>query len=223
MMFASTLKRIGLRRIAALCMLPVLSGCAVFDTIGAIGDVSVPLSVYDLRAPEGAPVVQGSALASDVVIELPTTSGVLQTDRILIRPDDIQAQYLPDVRWGDEVPVMMQTLMLRALENTNGLRYVGRRPLAGSGDYAIVTELVDFQAELSADGLGAVVLIRMTSRLVREADASVIASRTFSANATATSTLTPSLIVAFDQASDELLIDFADWTMSTLGRRLTQP
>lgn len=215
MMFAP-----AFRRIALLCLLPVLAGCS---TLGALGDATTPLSVYDLRAPEGAPVVQGSALARDVVIELPTTSGVLQTDRILIRPDDIQAQYLPDVRWGDEVPVMMQTLMLRALENTNGLRYVGRRPLAGSGDYAIVTELVDFQAELSVDGLSAVVLIRMTSRLVREQDASVVTSRTFSANATAASTETKDLIVAFDAASDDLLIDFADWTMGTLRRRLVQP
>jgi hypothetical protein len=27
--------------------------------------------------------------------------------------------------------------------------------------------------------------------------------------------------VAFDRASDALLIDFADWTISALGRRLT--
>ena len=208
-----------LRPVAVLCMMSALAGCSA---LGALGDASTPLSVYDLRAPQGAPVVQGSALARDVIVELPTTSGVLQTDRILIRPDALQAQYLPDVRWGDEVPVMMQTLMLRALENTNGLRYVGRRPLAGSGDYAIVTELVDFQAELTGTGETAVVLIRMTSRLVREADASVVASRTFSANAPALSTETPALVDAFDQATDEILIEFADWTMTTLGRRLSQ-
>lgn len=209
-----------LRRIALLCLFPVLAGCSA---LGALGDATTPLNVYDLRAPQGAPVVQGSPLSRDVTVELPTTSGVLQTDRILIRPDAIQVQYLPDVRWGDEVPVMMQTLMLRALENTNGLRYVGRRPLAGSGDYAIVTELVDFQAELSEGGETAIVLIRMTSRLVREEDASVLASRTFSANATARSTTNPDLIAAFNRASDQILIEFSDWTMTTLGRRLSQP
>lgn len=212
MMIAATL-----RRLALIAALPVLAGCSA---LGALGDATTPLNVFDLRAPEGAPVVRGAQLARDVVVEIPTTSGVLNTDRILIRPDAIQAQYLPDVRWGDEVPIMMQTLMLRSLENTNGLRYVGRRPLAGSADFAIVTELVDFQAELSEDSLGAIVLIRMTSRLVREQDASVVASRTFSANAVSASTETPDLIIAFDQASDELLVDFADWTMSSLGRSL---
>lgn len=213
MTFAAKLKHIAL-----FAMIPLLTGCA---TLGALGDVSTPLAVYDLRAPEGAPVTQGGPLARDVVVELPTTSGVLETDRILIRPDALQAQYLPEARWGDETPVMLQTLMVRSLENTGGLRYVGRRPLAGSGDYAIVTELVDFHAELAPDGISAIVSIRMTSRLIRESDASVVASRNFSAEAIAASTETPALIDAFDRGSDLLLIDFADWTMTTLGRRLS--
>jgi len=196
----------------------MLAGCA---TLSALGDASTPLGVYDLRAPEGAPVARGRPLARDVVVELPTTSGVLNTDRILIRPDELQAQYLPDVRWGDDVPVLMQTLMLRALENTGGLQYVGRTPLAGSGDYAIVTELIDFHAELGEGSDGANILIRMTSRMVRESDARVVASRTFSSRAVAASTETPTLIKAFDEASDQLLIQFADWTMTSLGRRLS--
>lgn len=197
--------------------LALLAGCS---TLQAIGDASTPLDIYDLRAPTGAPVAPGAPLARDVIIEVPTTSGVLNTDRILIRPDALQAQYLPDVRWGDEVPIMMQTLLLRTLENTGGLRFVGRRPIAGSGDFAIVTELVDFQAELAEDGEGADVVIRMTSRIIRERDAQVIATRQFSTRAIAGSTDTRALVEAFDAASDQVLIEFANWTMATLGRRL---
>jgi cholesterol transport system auxiliary component len=80
---------------------------------------------------------------------------------------------------------------------------------------------VDFQAELTPDGTGATVSIRMTSRLVRERDASIVASRTFRSQQAAASTDTSAIIVAFDRASDALLIDFADWTISALGRRLT--
>lgn len=200
-----------------LAMLSLLGGCSA---LGALSDVSTPLAVYDLRAPDNAPVMQGGALARDVIVEIPTTSGVLDTDRILIRPDALQAQYLPGVRWGDDTPVMMQTLMLRALENTNGLRYVGRRPLAGAGDYAIVTELVDFSAELTEGGSGAVVKVRMTSRLVVERDTNIIASRTFAAQAPAATTETADLVAAFDQATGALLVDFADWTITSLGRRL---
>ncbi len=205
------------RFFAMMLSLALLAGCS---TLQAIGDASTPLDIYDLRAPTGAPVAPGAPLARDVIIEVPTTSGVLNTDRILIRPDALQAQYLPDVRWGDEVPIMMQTLLLRTLENTGGLRFVGRRPIAGSGDFAIVTELVDFQAELAEDGEGADVVIRMTSRIIRERDAQVIATRQFSTRAIAGSTDTRALVEAFDAASDQVLIEFANWTMATLGRRL---
>jgi len=198
-----------------------LSFVAACSTLGALGSASTPLDVFDLRAPENAPVVQGSPLARDVIIELPTTSGVLETDRIMIRPDALQAQYLPDVRWGDEVPVMVQTLLLRALENTGGLRYVGRRPLGGSGDFAIVSEIVDFQAETDDGQDGATVRLRITSRIVRESDVRIIATRSFTATANAASDRTPDIVAAFDAASDQLLLDFADWVMGTLGRRLT--
>ncbi|MCC1493753.1 ABC-type transport auxiliary lipoprotein family protein [Cognatishimia sp. F0-27] len=206
-----------LRPVLSILALCALSACS---TLGALGDATTPLSVYELRAPEGAPVARGAALARDVIVELPTTSGVLSTDRILIRPNALEAQYLPEVRWGDEVPVMLQTLMLRALVNTGGVRYVGRRPLAGAGDFAIVTELVDFQAEVAADGESALVTMNMTSRMVRERDASIIASRTFTASALAPSTETTTIIAAFDTASDALLLDFAEWTMGALGKRL---
>lgn len=205
------------RRLVLLFVLPFLAGCSA---LGALGDATTPLDVYDLRAPENAPVARGGPLARDIIVELPTVSGVLDTDRIMIRPDALQAQYLPDVRWGDEVPVLMQTLMVRALENTGGLRYVARRPLAGSGDYAIVTELFDFQAEVTGDDDSAIVVIRMISRLVRESNASIVATRTFVASAGAASTETATLIEAFDRASDQLLIEFADWTLTTLGGRL---
>lgn len=208
----------SLRSVALTLVVALLSGCSA---LGALGDASTPLDVYDLRAPVGAPVARGGPLARDVIVELPTVSGVLDTDRIMIRPDALQAQYLPEVRWGDEVPVLMQTLMVRALENTRGLRYVARRPLAGSGDYAIVTELTDFQAEVVGDGSSAIIVVRMISRIVRESNASIVATRTFSVTASAASTETVALVEAFDRAADQLLIEFADWTLNTLGGRLT--
>lgn len=206
-----------LRAASLLAALSLIGGCS---TLGALGSASSPLDVYDLRAPENAPVAAGGPLARDVIVELPTTSGVLETDRIMIRPDALQAQYLPDVRWGDEVPVMVQTLMLRALENTGGLRYVGRRPLGGSGDFAIVSEIVDFQAE-TADGQdGATVQLRVTSRIVRESDVQIIATRRFVATAQSPTDRTEDILRAFNAASDQLLVEFSDWVMGRLGRRL---
>ncbi len=194
-----------------------LAGCS---TLSALSDASTPLDVYELRAPDDIPASRGTPLPLSVTIETPTTGGALQTDRIMIRPDPYQAQYFPDVRWSEEVPQLVQTLMLRSLESTQALRYVGRTPLGAGGDYAIVTEVTDFQAEAAGPDQPVTVRLRMTASLVRESDIQIVASRTFGATAQSATSEIGDVIRAFDAASDEMLRGFATWTAGTLGRRL---
>ena len=202
-----------LRQAFALAGLALLSGCAA---ISAVSDAATPLDVYELRAPDSITPTNRAPAPRDVIVEVPTTSGALATDRIMIRPNALQAQYLPDVRWSDPVPVMVQTLMLRAIESTGAVRYVGRDPLGVSGDYALVTEIVDFQAELNPDGETATVQVTFLVRMVRERDARIVASRRFSANMASISTETSAVIDAFSGASDQVLVDFANWVRSSL-------
>lgn len=194
----------------------LLSGCSA---ISAIGDATTPLDAYELRAPTDEPVAQGRTLRRDLIVELPSTSGALDTDRIMIRPHPLQAQYLPRARWSDTTPVMLQTLMLRSIENTNALRYVGRRPLAGSGDFALISELTDFQAELDEASDTAVIRMRLRARIVRESDASIVATRTFSSSADAPSLETLDLVGSFNTAAEPLLRDLTGWVLASLGIR----
>lgn len=201
------------RVVVALAAVAAMSGCAA---ISAIGEATTPLDVYELRPPADIPA-RDRQLQRDVIVELPTTSGALETDRIMIRPNSLQAQYLPEVRWSEPTPVMVQTLMLRSIEATQGVRYVARLPLGASGDYAIVSELIDFQAELAEDGETAAVRLRLISRVVREADARIVASRTFTATAPATAPETQPLVEAFDAAAASLFPEFAAWVLSVLA------
>ena len=116
---------------------------------------------------------------------------------------------------------MLQNLMLRAFEDTNALRYVGRRPLGGTGDYVLISELTDFQAELDATGQGVTTRLRMTVRLVREADASIIGSRTIQTVAQAASTDTLAVVQSFDQATGAALQDLTGWALGLIGLRVT--
>jgi ABC-type uncharacterized transport system auxiliary subunit len=130
-------------------LLPALAACGA---VSALSDATTPMEVIVLEAPSDLPLRQGRPLPRDIIVEEPTAGGALNTDRIMIQPGALQAQYLPDVRWSDPAPVMLQTLMLRSLDQTAAFQYVGRRPLGPGGDFAILTEIVDFQAELSPDG-----------------------------------------------------------------------
>ena len=193
-----------------------LAGCSA---LSSLTDATTPLEAFELRAPADPPQVRGS-VRRDLVIETPAAGGALDTDRIMIRPGPLQAQYLPGARWTDTAPVMLQNLMLRAFEDTNALRYVGRRPLGGAGDYVLVSELTDFQAELDATGQGVTTRLRMTVRLVREADASVMGSRTIQTTAQAASTDTLAVVQSFDQATADALEELTGWALPLIGLRI---
>lgn len=193
-----------------------LSGCGA---ISALGDATTPLDAYELRAPDDVPAAAGRALQRDLIIEIPNASGALDTDRIMIRPNPLQAQYLPGARWSDNTPVMLQTLMLRSIENANALRYVGRRPLASSGDFALVSELTDFQAELDTETDSATIRLRLVARIVREADAGIVATRVFTSSAVAGDLETLALVETFNTAAAPLMRDLTGWVMATLGVR----
>ena len=192
-----------------------LSGCGA---LSALSDAATPLDAYELRAPDLPQA--GRMLSRGLSIEPPTTSGALDTDRILIRPNLVQSLYLPGVRWSDDAPLMFQTVILRAFEDTGALSYVGRRPLGGAGDIALISEITDFQAELGADEESAVTRIRLVARIVRESDARVLARRSFQAVSPAASTEALEIVQAFNMASDAVLDDLVRWGLGVIGLTL---
>ena len=191
----------------------LLSGCSA---ISALSGAATPLNAFDLSAPVN-PVQARSATSRQLVVELPTAPGALTTDRILIRPHPLQAAYLPDAKWAEETPIMLQTLMVRSFEDSNAFRFVGRRPLGSSGDYALLTELTDFQAEVGPDGKAAIIRLRLTARLVREDDAQVIASRSFTQSAAVSSTEALPLVEGFNLANQALLTEVTTWVLGRLN------
>jgi len=208
---------IALRRALPLVAALILGGCAA---ITSITDATTPLQAYELRAPSEAPAVRGS-LRRDLVIETPTAGGALDTDRILIRPDPFQAAYLPRARWIDTAPVMLQNLMLRSFEDAGALRYVGRRPIGGTADYLLLSEVTDFQAELAPDGETVTTRLRLTARLVREADATILGSRTIATTAPAASSQARDVVAGLDAATREALRELTTWALRRMG--LTVP
>ena len=98
------------RSLALVLLLTGLSGCAALTSVN---DASVELDAYTL-APLA--VVETPARSVHLVVQLPTSAGALATDRILIKPSALQAQYLPDGRWTDPAPVLVQTLLLASLD-----------------------------------------------------------------------------------------------------------
>ncbi|QEU07596.1 ABC-type transport auxiliary lipoprotein family protein [Paracoccus yeei] len=196
---------------AILALTLTLPGCGALSALSG----GPALDVFELRAPDETPKSCGRGRRAELVIEEPKARGTLDTERIMIRPNALQTQYLPDAQWGDTVPVTLQNLLVRSFSPYDAFTHVGRAPLGTAGDFALISEIRDFNAEVA--GKGAIVRLSVDAQLVREMDASVAARGSFSATATAPSTRTEDLIPAFDAAGRELLGQMTDWGLRGVG------
>lgn len=195
----------------ALSLTAALPGCGALRALEGEPD----RDVFELRPPSDVAMKCGRGRIAELVIEPPKARGTLDTDRIMIRPSALQTQYLPDARWGDTVPVTLQTLLVRGFSVYDVWTHVGRAPLGTAGDYAIISEINDFNAEVSGDA--AIVKLSVSAQMVREADATVVSRGHFTATAPATSTKTADLVPAFDTAGRQLVAEMTAWGLKGVG------
>ncbi|MGY6535100.1 MAG: ABC-type transport auxiliary lipoprotein family protein [Pararhodobacter sp.] len=195
----------------------VLPGCAAVTAVGA---ATAPLDTFDLRVEAARAPRAARALARAVIIEQPEVAGALDTDRIMVRPNPLQAEFLPGARWAEAPGPLLQGLIVRNLEDSGGLRFVGRRPVGPGGDFALIGTLTDFQAELGEDDAISV-HIRYSARLVRESDAAIIAARVFDTRVPVGSSAALPLVEGFNSAAETVIPEISRWVLTTLGARLT--
>ncbi|SDI27197.1 MULTISPECIES: ABC-type transport auxiliary lipoprotein family protein [Paracoccus] len=201
-----------MRITAALLVLTLtLPGCAALRALEGEPD----RDVFELRPPSDVPRSCGRGRLAELVIEPPKARGTLDTDRIMVRPNELQTQYLPDARWGDTVPVTLQTLLVRGFGVYDAFTHVGRAPLGTAGDYALISEVNDFNAEVA--GQGAIIKLTVDAQMVREMDARVVSRGHFTATAQAPTTKTADLIPAFDAAGQQLVAQMTDWGLRAVG------
>ncbi len=199
-----------IRALPLLAALLLTSGCAA---LGALSG-GPKRDVFELR--ETGPAMNcGRARAVELVIEAPKAAGPIDSERILVRPNPLQIQYLPDAQWGDSVPVMVQTLMVRRLSDYNLFSHVGRAPLGSSGDYALLSEIGDFSAVVQ--GKGAMVTMALSAQIVDEMSTRVVARQNFAVSVPVESTATPVLIAGFDAGAQSLFDQIGNWAAGALG------
>ncbi|MDO5706763.1 MAG: ABC-type transport auxiliary lipoprotein family protein [Paracoccus sp. (in: a-proteobacteria)] len=196
---------------AALIATLSLSGCGALSALQ--GEPN--RDVFDLRSPVDGPRSCTARGRAELVIEEPKAGGDLNTDRIMIRPNPLQVQYLPDARWSDTVPTMFQTLLVRTLGSYEVFSHVGRAPLGMSGDVALLTEISDFNA-VTGDG-GTRIVMRIDAQLVEEMGATVVARRQFRADLPVPGTATAQLVPAFDAANQQILSQVSTWAIGAVG------
>lgn len=201
---------ISRRTLLSLSAMAGLSGCGA---VSAVSRASDPLDTYTLSPLAPAQPRRGGT--RHLVVDMPTSGGELSTDRVLIKISPLQAAYLPDARWSEPTPPMVQTLLVNSLLNRGGFRLVSRVGAGLMPDYTLMCEIQAFQAELTGPNLAsAQIHVAMQLTLIREADRKIAGTRRFATTASVASDSTAALIAGIDAAMQSVMSDAVRWVQA---------
>ncbi|MEM8822383.1 MAG: ABC-type transport auxiliary lipoprotein family protein [Pseudomonadota bacterium] len=200
----------SMRRRTILCgLLAVVPGCA---TLGALESASRPMPTFELTPVPGG---GGRQRPLTLVVARPDAPAAVDTDRILVKPDPLAVAYLPNARWSDDAPMMLQSIVVRSIAGTGRLAHVGPAQGGPVADAVLLLRIDSFQAEPTAEAVSVPIRVALAATLIRDRDQQLVA-RDFSGSATAASESAGDVVSAFQAALDPILPSLADWAVNAV-------
>lgn len=197
------------RRLFVMGAVATLPGCS---TLNALSEASSPLPTFDLLPVTGA--TSGRRTNASFLVAKPVAPAVLDTDRWLIRPDAVSITYLPDARWPENLPTLVQSLMIRSLSSTGRIGFVGPSGEGPVPDFAVLSRIDAFEIAVTQATDGSFennARIKMNLTIVRDANQRVIASRSFEGSDQPTDLGPAPIVSALQRILDPMLLDMTNW------------
>ena len=195
------------RRLMVMGAAATLSGCSALSSLNR---AATPLDTYELTPASGS--TGGGKSSRTLVVARPDAPASIATDRILIKPTARSITYLPDGRWSDEVPLLVQSLLIRSISGTGRLGYVGQSENGPVPDLALLVRVDNFEVDAGPDAV-LTATVKMNLSLMRDADQTVLGSRVFEQTALAAGDHPAEIVAAFQGVMNVLLPQMADWVL----------
>lgn len=185
----------------------VLAGCA------SLFVATPPGNLYQLTPatnfPSGLPHVHAQLL-----VDLPQAPAGIDTSRIALSKSPLSLDYYADAVWTDQVPALIETGLLASFENTGAITAIDREATGLRADFVLRTEIRHFEAEYGPAGGPPRVQVAIIARLVAMPQRTIIAQSRFEETAPAKADNVPSVVAAFDAATDVVLQKIVLWTLA---------
>ena len=153
---------------------------------------------------------------SSLVVDTPTASSGLNTARIAVHPLPTSIDYYADVVWVDVIPIMVQTLIVETLQNTQKVDVFNRSDLAARADFALICHIREFQAELQQQAPTPIAHVRLQFRLLRLPQRLSVASTFVDFHVPSASGAIEDIVAAHDDALGEGLKQMAIWVVTAI-------
>lgn len=178
-----------------------LGACAALG----LGSKEAP-PAFDLKAP--ARPARIGTIHGQLVIPEPTAVSVLDTDRIVVRPEPDQVATLGGAQWSDRLPKLLQARVMQAFENSGRLRSVARPGEGIASDYQLLINVRAFQLAVTPSPSGEV---ELAAKIVNNTNGRIVAARVFHASSPAAGTDGPQAVAAIDSAFQDVTLQLIGW------------
>ena len=176
-----------------------LAGCASF---------SPPPQTFELTAPAA---LGGSARVqrSQILVPEPTTTGTLDSERIVVMPAPLTVEYLGQSQWSDRLPRLVQLRLVQAFQNSGRFSAVG---VPGQGlaiDYQVVTNIRNFEISYETGQSVAKIAIAVTA--LDDRTGSVRSTRVFTVSEPIAGQGNAALVAGLNGAFERISAEIVGW------------
>ena len=199
----------------AMLLCSLLPGC-----ISLINEPE-PIVVYSLRAKTpDAPAGQAPVAWSLTVIR-PYSAGILDSNRIAVRPEAQILQVYQGAHWSDPLPDLVQSVLVERFEDSGLIASVSRQNSGVPAEVALLIDIRQFESVYAPGAKLPDAVIRLHAKVLEYPSNRVIAVRTFDARVRPASKEIPDVVQAFEQGLDAITRDVLSWTLAN-GRSKTK-
>lgn len=184
----------------------VLAGCSVLpkaepQTVYALPDTQITERVQTTQS------VQPWALR----VQTPYSHRMLNSNRIVVRPDNSEVSVYKGVRWSDPAPVLLRDHLVNAFRTQAAVASVTSDSTHLTADLELGGDLTRFQVEYQ-DGTP-VVHIQLDAFLVDPSNSHIVANQRFFVTEPVKGKEVPEVVLAFGEATDRLAVDIVAWVL----------
>ncbi len=167
--------------------------------------------VYDLVPPR---TITGIAKlpAGQLLVAEPTTLGVFDSDKILVRSPTSDKPVLENAQWPDLLPKVIQVRIIQSFENAKYAGALARVPEGTKADYQLLIDIRSFQVVTDPAIAGEV---ELAAKIVGP-EGQIIGTRLFRATRPLATLDTPLAAKALSDAFEQLAAEIVAWTCGTV-------
>jgi phospholipid/cholesterol/gamma-HCH transport system substrate-binding protein len=177
------------------------------------GAAKSDIPVYDLTAAKDFPALSAPP-SWQLVVPEPSALLAINTDKLRVRQSGAaETTDLPDAKWTDNAPILLQEKIIQSFENAGYSRSVSRPRDGLEAGYQLLLDIRSFSLSTAGDPVAE---IEFEAKVLGP-DGKILAAQTFRGTAPATAMDAPAAAAALNEAFAKTARDLVPWAAGVIN------